>query len=106
LGGFPCRLVANLCSNLNASIGNAGHHLNLDTATVASATLGTLVYPGLPRGDGDKGMRGMDHQAGDFRCTLLETGRGGEQILFENYRKRRGIAAVTAGFQATASVGR
>jgi hypothetical protein len=63
---FPCRLVANSCSNLNASIGNAGHPLNLDTATVASVTLGTLVYPRLLQGDGDKGMRGMDYQAGDF----------------------------------------
>ena len=29
------------------------------------------MYPGLPRGDGD---RGMDHQAGVFRCPLGKHG--------------------------------
>ena len=55
-------------------LGNAGHHPNLDIATLVPATLGTLVCPGLPRGDGDKGLRGMDHQAGVFRCPLEKHG--------------------------------
>jgi len=65
LGGFP-PLVANSLQQQQCQLGNAGHHPNLDTAALAPATSGTLVYPGLPRGDGDKRMRGMDHQAGVF----------------------------------------
>ena len=66
--------VANSLQQLQCQLGNAGCPRNLGTARLAPATLGTPVYPPLPRGDGDRGMRGMDHQAGIFRCPLGKHG--------------------------------
>jgi hypothetical protein len=63
-------LVANSNQQQQCQIGNAGHHPNLENAILVPATLGTLVYPVLPQEDGNNGMRGMDHQAGVFRCSL------------------------------------